>query len=378
MMNFTTKLKTLCLCTISLLFSSAMLADTYPGSDELIGRYHFSGKCSVEAPNVPAVNDYDVIILPTEVENQFYICGMFGFGGGITTTYNPEEGTLTCNSEGYLCSNFDLYTTGEGYWFLYSCSQSPCILEVKNDNGIILTATTSLNGMDLTSYSEVAYEAGFTLTKKDVNIPAEELAGSYDFKSNSGAILNFIEEAKSDFTLNITANGEDKVNIKGLFGFNDVIEATYMKEAGIILLPHNYTFSNEMLMGDDENNGQINFEPYPYFLVNKSSLETPSSFILNNGFDETLEMPVQFSFTGGTASITDPDAVKSTVSNDVNISVNKGTINVIAPEKENITVYSIQGTKIGSIHSQNASFSNLTPGTYVVSAGKTNIKVNVR
>ena len=79
MLNFTTKIKTLCLFVISLLFSSAIFADTYPTSDELIGRYHFSGKCSVEAPSIPAVNDYDVVILPAEGDNNFYICGMFGF-----------------------------------------------------------------------------------------------------------------------------------------------------------------------------------------------------------------------------------------------------------------------------------------------------------
>ena len=89
-------------------------------------------------------------------------------------------------------------------------------------------------------------------------------------------------------------------------------------------------------------------------------------------------MPIQFSFTGGTAVNTNSDAVKSISSNDVNISVCNGTINVAVPEKENITVYSVQGTKVGSIDGQNASFSNLTPGLYIVSAGKTNVKVNVR
>ena len=378
MLNFTTKIKTLCLCTISLLFSSAVLADTYPTSDELIGRYHFSGKCSVEAPSIPAVNDYDVIILPAEGENNLYVCGLFGFGGGMLTTYNPEDGTLTCNTDGYLCSNVDMYSTYTGYWFMYSCTESPCIMEVKNDNGIILTATTGLTGMDLLAMQNITYEAGFALTKKSVNFPIEELAGSYDFKSTSGAIINFIEDAKSDFTIDITAIGEDKVNIQGLFGFDDAIEATYMKESGIILLPHNYTFSNEMIMGDDEKNGLVNYEQYPYFLVNDGALETPSSFVLNNGIDEVLEMPIQFSFTGGTAVNTNFDAVQSISSNDVNISVCNGTINVAVPEKENITVYSVQGTKVGSINGQNASFSNLTPGLYIVSAGKTNVKVNVR
>lgn len=378
MLNFTTKIKTLCLCAISLLFSSAVLADTYPTSDELIGRYHFSGKCSVEAPSIPAVNDYDVIILPAEGENNLYVCGLFGFGGGMLTTYNPEDGTLTCNTDGYLCSNVDMYSTYTGYWFMYSCTESPCIMEVKNDNGIILTATTGLTGMDLLAMQNITYEAGFALTKKSVNFPIEELAGSYDFKSTSGAIINFIEDAKSDFTIDITAIGEDKVNIQGLFGFDDAIEATYMKESGIILLPHNYTFSNEMIMGDDEKNGLVNYEQYPYFLVNDGALETPSSFVLNNGIDEVLEMPIQFSFTGGTAVNTNSDAVKSISSNDVNISVCNGTINVAVPEKENITVYSVQGTKVGSINGQNASFSNLTPGLYIVSVGKTNVKVNVR
>lgn len=378
MLNFTTKIKTLCLCAISLLFSSAVLADTYPTSDELIGRYHFSGKCSVEAPSIPAVNDYDVIILPAEGENNLYVCGLFGFGGGMLTTYNPEDGTLTCNTDGYLCSNVDMYSTYTGYWFMYSCTESPCIMEVKNDNGIILTATTGLTGMDLLAMQNITYEAGFALTKKSVNFPIEELAGSYDFKSTSGAIINFIEDAKSDFTIDITAIGEDKVNIQGLFGFDDAIEATYMKESGIILLPHNYTFSNEMIMGDDEKNGLVNYEQYPYFLVNDGALETPSSFVLNNGIDEVLEMPIQFSFTGGTAVNTNSDAVKSISSNDVNISVCNGTINVAVPEKENITVYSVQGTKVGSVNGQNASFSNLTPGLYIVSAGKTNVKVNVR
>lgn len=378
MLNFTTKIKTLCLCAISLLFSSAVLADTYPTSDELIGRYHFSGKCSVEAPSIPAVNDYDVIILPAEGENNLYVCGLFGFGGGMLTTYNPEDGTLTCNTDGYLCSNVDMYSTYTGYWFMYSCTESPCIMEVKNDNGIILTATTGLTGMDLLAMQNITYEAGFALIKKSVNFPIEELAGSYDFKSTSGAIINFIEDAKSDFTIDITAIGEDKVNIQGLFGFDDAIEATYMKESGIILLPHNYTFSNEMIMGDDEKNGLVNYEQYPYFLVNDGALETPSSFVLNNGIDEVLEMPIQFSFTGGTAVNTNSDAVKSISSNDVNISVCNGTINVAVSEKENITVYSVQGTKVGSINGQNASFSNLTPGLYIVSAGKTNVKVNVR
>ena len=379
MLNFTTKIKTLCLFVISLLFSSAIFADTYPTSDELIGRYHFSGKCSVEAPSIPAVNDYDVVILPAEGDNNFYICGMFGFGGGILTTYNPEDGTLTCNTDGYLCSNLDMYSTGAGYWFMYSCTESPCIMEAKNDNGIILTATTGLTGMDLLSSANIIYEAGFTLTKKSVNIPVEEVAGSYDFKSTSGPILSFIDEATSDFTLDITAAGEDKVNIQGLFGFDDAVEATYMSESGIILLPHNYTFSNEMKMGDDENYGLMNYEqPYPYFLVNEGSLETPSSFVLNNGVDEILGMLLQFSFTGGTAVSKNSDAVQSISSNDVNISVCNGTINVAVPEKENITVYSVQGTKVGSINGQNASFSNLTPGLYIVSAGKTNVKVNVR
>lgn len=271
-----------------------------------------------------------------------------------------------------------MYSTYTGYWFMYSCTESPCIMEVKNDNGIILTATTGLTGMDLLAMQNITYEAGFALTKKSVNFPIEELAGSYDFKSTSGAIINFIEDAKSDFTIDITAIGEDKVNIQGLFGFDDAIEATYMKESGIILLPHNYTFSNEMIMGDDEKNGLVNYEQYPYFLVNDGALETPSSFVLNNGIDEVLEMPIQFSFTGGTAVNTNSDAVKSISSNDVNISVCNGTINVAVPEKENITVYSVQGTKVGSVNGQNASFSNLTPGLYIVSAGKTNVKVNVR
>lgn len=378
MLNFTTKIKTLCLFVISLLFSSAIFADTYPTSDELIGRYHFSGTCSVEAPSIPAVNDYDVIILPAEGENSLYICGLFGFGGGMLTTYNPEDGTLTCNTDGYLCSNLDMYSTFAGYWFMYSCTGSPCIMEAKNDNGIILTATTSLTGMDLLASENIIYEAGFTLTKKVVNIPVEKVAGSYDFKSTSGPIMSFIDEATSDFTLDITATGEDKVNIQGLFGLDDAIEATYMSESGIILLPHNYTFSNEMKMGDDENYGLMNYEQYPYFLFNEGSLETPSSFVLNNGVDEILGMPLQFSFTGGTAISTNSDAVQSVSSNDVNISVCEGTINVTAPEKGNITVYSIQGTKVGSINSQNASFSNLTPGLYIVSAGKTNVKVSVR
>lgn len=378
MLNFTTKIKTLCLCAISLLFSSAIFADTYPTSDELVGRYHFSGKCSVEVPSIPAVNDYDVIILPAEGENNLYICGLFGFGGGMLTTYNPEDGTLTCNTDGYLCSNVDMYSTFTGYWFMYSCKGSPCIMEAKNDNGITLTATTSLTGMDLLAMQNITYEAGFALTKKSVNIPVEELAGSYDFKSASGAIINFIEDAKSDFTIDITAKSEDKVNIQGLFGFDEAIEATYMKESGIILLSHNYTFSNEMIMGDDERYGLVNYEQYPYFLVNVGALETPSSFVLNNGVDEVLGMPLQFSFTGGTAIKVSSDAVKSITSNDVNISVCNGTINVAAPEKENIIVYSIQGTKIGSINGQNASFSNLIPGLYIVSAGKTNVKVNVR
>ena len=191
-MNFTTKFKTLCLCTISLLFSSAMLADTYPGSDELIGRYHFSGKCSVEAPNVPAVNDYDVIILPTETENQFYICGLLGFGGGVVTTYNPEDGTLTCNSEGYLCSNIDL-STFTGYYYVYSYTNvPPFTLEAKKEDGIIITATSDFTCTDGVSGSNITYEAGFTLTEKDVNIPVEKFVGSYNFKSNSGVISNFI------------------------------------------------------------------------------------------------------------------------------------------------------------------------------------------
>lgn len=377
MLNFTTKFKTLCLCTTSLLFSSAIFADTYPTADELVGRYHFSGKCTTESASIPALDDYDVIIMPTEKEDSLNICGIFGFGGKIPVIYNQENGTLTCDGEGFLCSNVD-YSTYEGYWFYYSCMENPCIMEVKNDNGLVITATTSLSGEDMLAYADATYEKGFTMTKKHINIPVEKIVGSYDFKAKSGILNNFIDGVKSDFTLNITSVGEDKVNITGLFGYDDTIEATYMSEPGIILLPHNFTFSNNLSMGDDESTGTLNYEPNPYFLVNEGSLESPSSFTLNNGFDEELFMPIQFSFLGGTAVSTNPDAVKAISSNDVNISIYNGTINVVAPEKENITVYSIQGTKVGSVNSQDASFSNLTPGLYIVSTGKANVKVNVR
>ena len=74
----------------------------FPSVKDLYGRYKFSGECSYvdmvsgvagEAP-VPATTDYNMAVLPGESENEVKVLGFFGYGGGVTLTYNQEDGTL--------------------------------------------------------------------------------------------------------------------------------------------------------------------------------------------------------------------------------------------------------------------------------------------
>ena len=74
----------------------------FPSVKELYGRYKFSGECSYvdmvsgaagEAPD-PATTGYNMAVLPGESENELKVLGFFGYGGGVTLTYNQEDGTL--------------------------------------------------------------------------------------------------------------------------------------------------------------------------------------------------------------------------------------------------------------------------------------------
>ena len=79
----------------------------FPSVKDLYGRYKFSGECSYvdmvsgaagEAP-VPATTDYNMAVLPGESENEVKVLGFFGYGGGVTLTYNQEDGTLSGGGE---------------------------------------------------------------------------------------------------------------------------------------------------------------------------------------------------------------------------------------------------------------------------------------
>lgn len=357
------------------------VADEVPALSELIGRYRLTGECTVgEGMQVPATTDYDVAILPGSEEGTVQINGLLGYGGGIVASYDSETGALTCTQEGaYLCATVDgTYSNGE-YVVLDAGMGGSLDLNftvTKGAEGIVISTTSPLSATLMLQGGSAGYANGFTLTKEAVSVPASSVTGTYAFTASSDVISNLIDDAEKNFTLTIADVGNGKLTVSGLFGLSEAtVEATYYEEGGLIVLPLNAQFTDELFMGNDEENGIMSFEPAPYFFVNGNELISPSSFILRGGIDWDMFLPLDFSFIGGRA-VKGTDAIASVAGgSSTRIVVEGGVLTVTTPVAGTIVVYDMQGRVVASATGTTASFSSLPTGLYVVKAGTTSRKV---
>lgn len=384
MRKFDLKMNLVGLLSLLMLWGSwtPAVADEVPALSELIGRYRLTGECTVdEGMQVPATTDYDVAIFPGSEEGTVQINGLLGYGGGIVASYDSETGALTCTQEGaYLCATVDgTYSNGE-YVVLDAGMGGSLDLNftvTKGAEGIVISTTSPLSAILMLQGGSAGYANGFTLTKEAVSVPASSVTGTYAFTASSDVISNLIDDAEENFTLTIADAGNGKLTVSGLFGLSEAtVEATYYEEGGLIVLPFQAQFTDELFMGNDEDNGIMSFEPAPYFFVNGNELTSPSSFILRGGIDWDMFLPLDFSFIGGRAVKKGANAIASVVGEQsARIVVEGGVLTVTTPVAGTIVVYDVQGRVVASATGTTASFSSLPTGLYVVKAGTTSRKV---
>ncbi len=400
MENFTLRTKILSVALfVSLFMWQAVSAADILTVKELFGRYTFSGKLSYEdrmtgEPGevpVPAGTGYDMAVLPTENENEVYLLGFFGFGGGIRAVYDSEKSTLTCLQEAaIICNNVNAMTgggamvtvdAGKGNQLNYVYTVS------KNGDTILLTAASPMKAgyMDFGEgiMGTLTYEAGYTLTKKTGKVPASGVGGMYDFEGNEPA-NTMLAEASEFFSLTVNAETAGKMTMSGLFGFADKMEVDYYENGGLIVLPSSFEFSNGCFIGssegdpDDPYDDVIIFEPAVYFFVESGKLVSPCSFIVNGAYDSTLEMRASFSFVGGEAKIHgDGIGSQQTDGRGICVLADGNGIRVTAEDNVEMQVYDMQGMTMGSACGRSAVFPGLKSGLYLVRAGAHVMKVAV-
>lgn len=362
--------------------SATAWAQNYPTLSELTGRYRLTGDCMVEGDGFPVTTDYNMVILPGAEEGTVQLNGFFGYGGGLTGTYDEQTGTLHFSAGGaYLCATMDSYwSSGE---FIVADPGVGGTIELgftitrSEEGGIVLTTDSSFIAMDQFRSAAAGYMNGFTLTKESVSKPLSDLAGTYHFTSRTGMIANMLESASDEFTMTVTPSGDNKVTISGLFGLPEcVVEATYYEDGGIVVLPRDVAFTDELYMGNNEEMGVMAYEAAPYFYVNDTEWTTSSSFILNGSIDWDMEMFLSASFVGGKAVKTTEDAVQHVASaSNAQIVVEGGVITVTSPVAENVRVYDVQGRMVASAAGTKVTIASLPTGVYLVKVGKDTCKI---
>lgn len=111
--------------------------------------------------------------------------------------------------------------------------------------------------------------------------------------------------------------------------------------------------------------------------MEKDKLVTPGYLVLDNGFDEVMEMPLQMSVVGGEA-VKAGSSISSRCIKDVKIYSSDGSIHVDGLEDAEICVFDAQGMLVASAHGATAAFNGLKSGLYLVKFGNQTAKVVVK
>lgn len=366
----------------------------FPSVKELYGRYKFSGECSYvdmvsgaagEAP-VPATTGYNMAVLPGESENELKVLGFFGYGGGVTLTYNQEDGTLkgeTPTAVFMMGMNLmvvaDAASTGGTVVFNYQVTEKDGKIEITAQNALenvtIMDMEDGIMGM-------LSYASAYTMTKEDISYNLSDVIGEYDFASTR-VDNNLLADASENFKLKITGNTSETVpsgvSVGNWFGVeNTEVAAEFYADGGILVLPHDVKLANGMCFGaQPEEEGGYNPNEASFFFVEKDKLVTPGYLVLDNGFDVVMEMPLQMAVIGGEAVKTG-SGISSRCIKDVKIYSSDGSIRVEGLESAEISVFDARTGLVSSVHGATAAFGGLKSGLYLVKVGSQTAKVVVK
>ena len=364
----------------------------FPSVKELYGRYKFSGECSYvdmvsgaagEAP-VPATTGYNMAVLPGESENELKVLGFFGYGGGVTLTYNQEDGTLkgeTPTAVFMMGMNLvvvaDAASTGGTVVFNYQVTEKDGKIEITAQNAL---ENVTIRDMEDGIMGMLSYASAYTMTKEDISYNLSDVIGEYDFASTR-VDNNLLADASENFKLKITGNTSETVpsgvSVGNWFGVeNTEVAAEFYADGGILVLPHDVKLANGMCFGAEEKGG-YNPNEASFFFVEKDKLVTPGYLVLDNGFDEVMEMPLQMAVIGGEAVKTG-SGISSRCIKDVKIYSSDGSIRVEGLESAEISVFDAQGMLVSSVHGATAAFGGLKSGLYLVKVGSQTAKVVVK
>ncbi len=375
---------------ILLLFAVHFADAQNPAITDLYGRYMFNGECTLaDVATIPAENNYYVAILPGDGENEVKLLGMMGYSGASVLVYNQEEGTLKSKIPGSETKFPGSILCGTFYTSYMAVQLTAMDLTVSgNGNSIILTSNADFNARisdpdAKASYSLAGYSAGFTLTKETRNKTIEDITGTYDFVSD---YLDFALVDEADlvfpFTIRSKEGTNDTVILKGFFGIKDVtIEAEFYPEAGLIVLPIRAALPNNMYFGvrPENTQGMFNYNAQPIFFVEDGQLTTPSFFILDNGADDVLTMPLMFTFLAGNAKkVSGSTGIRTLSAGSMDITAQPGALRITVPEATDIRIYNAQGTIVAAAYDDTVSANGLPAGIYLVKAGDRSTKVIVK
>lgn len=373
----------------------------FPSVKDLYGRYKFSGECSYvdmvsgaagEAP-VPATTDYNMAVLPGESENEVKVLGFFGYGGGVTLTYNQEDGTLkgeTPTAVFIMGMNLmvvaDAASTGGTVVFNYQVAEKDGKIQITAQNALedvtIMDMENGIMDMENGIMGMLSYASAYTMTKEDISYNLSDVIGEYDFASTR-VDNNLLADASENFKLKITGNTSETVpsgvSVGNWFGVeNTEVAAEFYADGGILVLPHDVKLANGMCFGaQPEEEGGYNPNEASFFFVEKDKLVTPGYLVLDNGFDEVMEMPLQMAVIGGEAVKTG-SGISSRCIKDVKIYSSDGSIRVEGLESAEISVFDAQGMLVSSVHGATAAFGGLKSGLYLVKVGSQTAKVVVK
>lgn len=366
----------------------------FPSVKDLYGRYKFNGECTYidmsaqeqgEAP-VPATTGYSMAVLPGEHENEVKVLGFFGYGGGVTLTYNQEDGTLKGETPTVvfvmgmnLMVVADAEYRGETVVFDYQVTEEDGKIRFTAQNAL---EDVSVMDMENSAMGTLAYAAGYTLTKENVSYDLGDVLGEYDFTA-ARVDNNFLADAFEDFKLKVTGNLSEvvppTVTLGNWFGVeNTDVTAEFYADGGILVLPHDMKLANGMYFGQQPaDEGGYNPNEVPFFFVEKDKLVVPGYLVLDNGFDEVMEMPLQMSVVGGEA-VKAGSSISSRCIKGVKIYSSDGSIRVDGLEDAEISVFDAQGMLVASAHGATAAFNGLKSGLYLVKFGNQTTKVVVK
>lgn len=407
MKNFTSNLNALFVALFAVLYGvQGVRAEGFPKVEELYGRYTFSGEFIGEfmeqvdeTTMVPvdcpfATTGYEMAVVPGGNENEVQLLGFFGMGGGVTLTYNPEDGTLkgampdVCfmmsgTSQLVASGNWPDYPEGmpENVEFNYSISQD-------GDGAIIIKSDKALENvqyMDMMMgvMGTASYSAGYTLTKSGVSYGLSDVTGMYEFKAASVDILTSTYPDASDvfdLKVDVVAGEDDMVELDNWFGVPDTkVKAKFYADGGLLVLPHDVKLANGMYFGQQPaEEGGYNPNPAPFFFVQEGKLVSYSYFNLFAGMDEVMGMELRYTVIGGEAVKKTGESVGAYRAGQTRIFAGDGEIRVENIGNGRIYVFDAQGISVASAQGETVEFNGLKAGLYIVKAGERTVKILVK